>query len=904
MCKGRRGRSIQCNAMQFSTHTQIHFLPLFLGERATDLQCNARTHEIQILPRRFTAFGSRVHTRVRRAEPLDLALVLVGWLPFAITPTRSSPRAMESTVTGDSYVTKLAAFVRANATALSGGSSGGGGTSATAGPSWLPSLGSTPPAPARRTHSSSPTIVPPKPLQISLHHLSYLLLRFDALGLPVGKLDEPLPPAVTNRGGRANRQSTFSFISAQDGNSSARPTSLALNPETASIGSVRSTLSRISVSAASATTSWFGFGSTAGGASKAPVDPDVELKRLYSTFTKLPALDIVPAADAGLIEGFDDQMTPTTLTPFDCFKNLQLLSITDVDPRTISGWDRLSCQLRSLTMNRGGLEDLEDLFVSTVAKEAADRSREPSGGSALSSSSSSTTPTPTPTQPALPSLAWHFLTHLGLPSSSLTFFADLPLFSLRSLDLSHNLLNSIPPSLAAIPSLQSLDLTGNLIEDCRGAGDILPSIRTLNLRGNRLEFLSGLERLTTLRQVDLRENEVYEASEVGRLAQLPMLQNIWIRSNPVYEEYPDPRVEILLEFAKDGWPLEGDASGTLTLDGEACGYFERKRVVERLPLGMKLAPPGSRRGGSGNGGGRGSVIGHTATATTSSRRQRDQTPLAQEPSMTATATATAEPDTTKIVSASSKRRSRQKGKQRERQKRSPSAHQAHGSERRRHRRIVHLDDDDNGGDEGGEVDSDGRAAAAATPRSSSPAAVEELTEAEKLKRDVMSGGNVSADGGDEKGAGSSSAAAAAPPTTSPPAEATTNHHAHVNGTIPKHKASTIGRSSGSSRSNNAIAAPHSPRAAATRRGDASTLAARRSKVTTSLYDPPMADLHTAAVNLQQVKIAGSTPGPSSSPASASNPGGAADLRARIEGLKREVGDDWLRVLSRGGGVEQ
>lgn len=769
---------------------------------------------------------------------------------------------METTVTGDSYVVKLAAFVRANEAVLSGSTGPNTGSSNQAGPSWLPAI-STSSAPAK--------IIPPKPLQISLHHLSYLLLRFDALGLPVGKLDEPLPPSLLRS---RIRQSTFSYISVQD--TKARPKSVALDPETASIGSVRSALSRISVSAAAAATSsptsWF--------SRPTPPDPDVELKRLYSAFTKLPALDVVPASDAGLIEGFDDQAVPTTLTPFDCFKNLQVLICTDVDPRTISGWDRLASQLKSLTINRGGLEDLEGFFIGRVAQEAEERKRDFDGDSAPPQAESSANGANNST-PELPSLAWHFLTHLALPSSSLTFFADLPMQSLRSLDLSHNLLNSIPPCLSSMPNLQSLDLTGNLIEDCRGASELLSSIRTLSLRGNRIEFLSGLQDLRSLRQIDLRENDVYEASEVGRLAQLPRLNHVWVRGNPVYEEYPDPRVEMFLEFAKDGWPLEGDPAGTLTLDGEACGYFERKRVAERLPLGTKMAPPGSRRGGT-------AFSSRDASSYDATRRkEREETPRAQEPSIVRAD----EPDSMKVVSV--KRRSRRE-QQRDkdvvnadpgdgettakrlsaggerRQSTSgrgtgaasptpsgghhPRPPPGHGSEKRRHRRIVNLDDDEQG--------NQSRSASPMVKSTSKGSKAEEISEAEKLKREVLSGG---------AGSSSGTVDANGPVSTRP-----TSRDSSSSGG--KMKSNTLGRTTD---------------VGGSRRPNSSTLAARRSKVTTSLYDPPSID--ASAANSQTLAAPTGPTSPTSSTAATT------DLRARIEGLKREVGDDWLRVLSRGGG---
>ncbi|CAO1616981.1 unnamed protein product [Sympodiomycopsis kandeliae] len=788
---------------------------------------------------------------------------------------------MEATVTGDSYVLKLSAFVRANESILSGTRA----NTNQAGPSWLPSL-----TPAKRAPA-----IPPKPLLISLHHLSYLLLRFDALGLPVGKLDEPLPPSSSNRSNR--RQSTFSYISAKDAIKS-RPKSFALDAETASISSVRSTLSRLSLTP-SASSSWF--------SSAKPPEPDLELKRLYSAFTKLPALEVVPALETGLIEGFDDQIVPDTLTPLDTFRNLQSLTLTDIDPKSVTGWDRLACQLKSLTINRGGLDDLEEFFINQVAREAKDRVKSQThdeiqgqsssfGQSSADAAPSTSTSTSNGDGQAaeldladsLPHLAWHFLQHLALPSTSLTFFADLPLRSLRSLDLSHNLLNAIPPSLSGIPHLQSLDLTGNLIEDCRGASQVLPSIRILNLRSNRIEYLSGLEGCVTLRQIDLRDNDIYEATEVGRLAQLNYLQKVWIKNNPVYEEYPDARVEIFLEFAKDNWPLDGDEGNTIALDNESCGYFERKRVVERLPLGVNLASANESRESRG---GRIRSYQHQSNNDNSidsllirQRKERQTTPRAQEPSLNVTSTTIAdEPTSTKVISSRRQKRVSPTDKAEQSSSSPPlvpvARHRAPagGSERRRHRRIVNLD----ASNEDGHPSS-------SNSRSSSPHAAtnakgkrrEEISEAERLKREVLGqDGNGSRKEQSTPGPARDKSDVANQDEVSKRSDSSADTAPSARNSEQRPDGNGKGKSKAYGQLDNLIASNKGEVAADEQNtSDDNQPSQAKAKPSTTSQDSELvtAKKHTSAKSQD-----------------------AQDLRARIEGLKREVGDDWLRVLSRG-----
>lgn len=797
--------------------------------------------------------------------------------------------AEPQTVTGDAYVLSLSRFIRSHETALSGSV-----PASTAGPSWLPTLG-----PAKTKAAGPSRIIPPKPLSISLHHLSYILLRFEALGLPIGRLDEPLPSALRDR----RPQSTFSFISASEQRTIAERANRggALNPETMSLGSVRSALTRMSIGAAS-TASWFG----GAGSAARPPDPDREVKYLYSAFTKLPAVNVIQAEANGLVAGFEDAANPTTLTPFDVFKNLHLLSFTDVDPRTITGWERLSCQLKSLTLIRTGIEDVEELIVGQVLNELVDQDKagavnghisgEPSGSSSAQTGDNREDGHPASLH-KLPSLSWHFLSSLCLPSSSLTFFPSLPLPSLRSLDLSHNLLNSIPPSLANSPHLASLDLTGNLIEDCRGAREALPSIRTLNLRSNRLEALSGLDSLYTLKQVDLRANAVYEASEVGRLAQLPALEKIWIKENPLTDEYLDYRVEVLIEFAKEGWPMEGQ--GTIILDGEAPGYWEKGRVSEKLPLGIKLAPPGTRRRR------RTASLSGQHSISSGSRGSRGSTPRAEEnvvpwaPTQEGGAQVLSvkhkgqhggSSSQKNVAVGESVRKDKEGAGRITRSERDHSASYAlkaegggsgasrdpspsakprgsgrHANEKKRHRRVVNLDDD---GSTSSNINSNGKAAAAAAAK-----APEELSEAEKLKREVLFGTHdrsVAAGKGSSGLYASRSTAKAATPSSS----RTASPHG-----LPD-------------RSNNAAKA--SKPAVDQPEG----LSATAQPVTRSRTRPTKSK---AKASSAAVDDDGDGEGANQDDRRKSQVQTAADLRARIEELKKEVGEDWMRVLSRGEG---
>lgn len=151
-----------------------------------------------------------------------------------------------------------------------------------------------------------------------------------------------------------------------------------------------------------------------------------------------------------------------------------------------------------------------------------------------------------------PSARFPNLRHLSLYSTTMISFPVLPLGRLTHLDLSHNLLNSIPSSLSHLHSLQSLNLSNNLIQSVRNAPQVLGNITTLNLSKNRIDCLVGLERVLGLERVDIRSNELMEVGEVGRLAVLPHLKGVWCTNNLFDHDGEDWRSELGTAFAVEG----------------------------------------------------------------------------------------------------------------------------------------------------------------------------------------------------------------------------------------------------------------------------------------------------------------------------------------------------------------
>ena len=157
-----------------------------------------------------------------------------------------------------------------------------------------------------------------------------------------------------------------------------------------SVSSVRSVMSGMS-----ALWSNLGIGSsnTTAKSEKAKAQAVIDLKYLYSAFTKIPCLRLSPDHKARLIRGYEEFPFDTAV-PLLAFKNLSALEVCDVDFRQFFGWDRLADQLRSLVLKRAHVEDPTDLLIGIVLDDMDKRRRR-------SSKSQSSPVVAWPTSPSL-----------------------------------------------------------------------------------------------------------------------------------------------------------------------------------------------------------------------------------------------------------------------------------------------------------------------------------------------------------------------------------------------------------------------------------------------------------------------------------------------------------------------
>ncbi|RAK83556.1 leucine rich repeat domain protein [Aspergillus costaricaensis CBS 115574] len=201
--------------------------------------------------------------------------------------------------------------------------------------------------------------VKPAKLTLTPHHLFYLLSRFEELSIAVGPLNVRLENIHTD-----GSQSYVSFLNKPQRSRGDRDS-------IHSVSSVRSVMSGMS-------SLWSSFGlvskDSASKSEKAKAALEADTKYLYSAFTKIPCLRLAPDRRARLIRGYEEFPFDTAV-PLHSFKNLSALEIIDIDYRSFFGWDRLSEQLRTLTVKRANIEDPAELLTGIVLDDIDKRRR-------------------------------------------------------------------------------------------------------------------------------------------------------------------------------------------------------------------------------------------------------------------------------------------------------------------------------------------------------------------------------------------------------------------------------------------------------------------------------------------------------------------------------------------------
>ncbi|XP_026948842.1 leucine-rich repeat-containing protein 23 [Sagmatias obliquidens] len=120
------------------------------------------------------------------------------------------------------------------------------------------------------------------------------------------------------------------------------------------------------------------------------------------------------------------------------------------------------------------------------------------------------------------------------------------LMSLHTLELRGNQLNSTVG--INLPKLKNLFLAQNLLKKVEGL-ESLSNLTTLHLRDNQIETLSGFSKeMESLQYLNLRGNMVADLGELAKLRNLPKLRALVLLDNPCTDEN-DYRREALVQVA-------------------------------------------------------------------------------------------------------------------------------------------------------------------------------------------------------------------------------------------------------------------------------------------------------------------------------------------------------------------
>ncbi|KAG5659028.1 hypothetical protein KAF25_007581 [Fusarium avenaceum] len=200
-------------------------------------------------------------------------------------------------------------------------------------------------------------------LALTPHHLFYLLSRFEELSINVG----PMKVRLENLHDSSSSANYVSFLSNTQRSRSKGSDIDSIH----SVSSMRSVMSGMS-----ALWSSFGIGASISAArtERQKAALELDMKYLYSAFTKIPCLKLAPDWRARLIRGYEEFPFDSAV-PLYVFKNLQALEVSSIDFRQFFGWDRLADQLRSLTLKRAGIEDPADILIDIVLDDMDKRRR-------------------------------------------------------------------------------------------------------------------------------------------------------------------------------------------------------------------------------------------------------------------------------------------------------------------------------------------------------------------------------------------------------------------------------------------------------------------------------------------------------------------------------------------------
>lgn len=460
--------------------------------------------------------------------------------------------------------------------------------------------------------SKNSSKIKPSRLSFSLHHLYYVLEKIDnsSLGVDIGPLNIRLD--------NPHHEPTFISFMANNARSSKH-----FDSDARSISSINSMKSIVS----NASVYWRSYN---GNISKDPKVIIKDIKYLYSSFTKIPCLILSPKTKINGISGYEEYPCDTSI-PIKMFKNLQVLEINDYDPNEIFGWNILSEQLRILIIKNSKLNDLTEVLINLVIEDESNRNSFNSiktirrsntlevddhesqnnafkypnrQRSYTSTTTNGTQLTTTSSNGAGTSLKdfenngngnfsrlneikdytlkdnkWSFLRQLSVVETSITSISPdifAPLSNLVKLNLSNNLLDTIPDGLDQLVNIKYLNFLDNYITNLSNLPKNLKHLTTLNLNNNKIKSLEGLDNLSNLEKIDLRRNDLDSINSLK-----PVLY-LFIKINDKFTNLYLNQNKLPKSFRIDLFNLINGIKykNNFKIDDSRPGYFESAMLLD------------------------------------------------------------------------------------------------------------------------------------------------------------------------------------------------------------------------------------------------------------------------------------------------------------------------------------
>lgn len=350
--------------------------------------------------------------------------------------------------------------------------------------------------------------MPASKLSLDMHHLYFLLVHFEHVGLDMG---DPARLGSVPEDGIVNEEDSSSH---QD--------------ETRSIMSVGSITSTLSLS-----TGWNFWQRQWSDQQQQQRTVFQDVEHIYQMIAQVDAVRL-QMQNTRVIQGYQEPLPTDATFSLVPFKHLTHLELVNVHPRLLA--DIPTHALTTLIVREAGVEDVAEVITSE-----SDFSQ---------------------------------LRMLSLAGNNLITVDDQVTQRIHAtvthLDLSSNMLADVPHALSLLYNLTSLVLAHNMISSVTGINTVLGNIYELDLRGNRLTMLVGLDRLWSLKRLDVRDNRIEDWSELTRLVSLPNLEDVWVAGNP-FTVNNDYRVDIFAAFHQH-------ADHDIQLDGSRPSFIERRRI--------------------------------------------------------------------------------------------------------------------------------------------------------------------------------------------------------------------------------------------------------------------------------------------------------------------------------------